>query len=435
MFYYLQIPMKRYQLFLVSFFILFMSCKSQKLNTPETKKVSLVVDAVSIKKIDSTLQSYIKLGKISGVSALIFEKGKEVYSNAFGYADRESKTQMDRRTIALIYSMTKPITGTALMQLYEKGLFKLDDTLSNYLPEFKNLNVYTGIDADGNILTEPSKRPISIRDLTRHTAGFINNNNVPGLSNKMKALNINRFDITLSEQAKKLGSIPLWYQPGEKWEYGPSVDVQALLVERLSGQTFAEYIREHILNPLGMNETRYFVPEEDQNRLAASYLLNDDGLNRIPDTRSFAFNTKKWSLTPGGWGLTSTLDDYMKFARMLVNKGKLNDVTILKPETVKLMSTNHLPENIKERSWLPSKGQVGFGIDFAVRIRPPATAKEINGIVGEFFWDGAASTLFWVDPVNEITAVLFVQLFPFDRIGLHKNFKDAVYGKAIFDKN
>lgn len=426
--------MKQSILFLAGFFIIFMSCKNEKSNTDQNKEL-LIVDEVSVKRIDSTLSSYANSGNISGVSALVFEKGKEVYSNAFGYADREAKAPMNRNTIAIIYSMTKPITGTALMQLYEKGLFKLDDTLSNYLPELKNMQVYTGIDADGNILTEPSNRPISIRDLTRHTAGFLNNGDVPGLSDKMNTLNINGFDTTLSEQVKKYGSIPLWYQPGEKWEYGPSVDIQATLVERLSGQPFEEYIKEHILKPLGMNETRYFVPEEDRNRLAATYILNDSVLNRIPNENAFAFNTKKWSLTPGGWGLTSTLDDYMTFARMLVNKGTLNGKTILKPETVKLMSTNQLSEDIKERSWLPGKGQVGFGIDFAVRLRAPETAEENNGVVGEFFWDGAASTLFWIDPVNELTAVLFVQLFPFDQIGLHKNFRDAVYGKAIFNEH
>jgi CubicO group peptidase (beta-lactamase class C family) len=133
-------------------------------------------------------------------------------------------------------------------------------------------------------------------------------------------------------------------------------------------------------------------------------------------------------MTRGGSGLTSTLDDYMKFAQMLVNDGSLDSVQILKPETVKLMATDQLADSITERSWLPSKGQVGFGIDFAVRVAPPADADENHGVVGEFYWDGAASTLFWVDPVNKLTAVMFVQLFPYDQIGLHKKFRDAVYG-------
>jgi CubicO group peptidase (beta-lactamase class C family) len=138
-------------------------------------------------------------------------------------------------------------------------------------------------------------------------------------------------------------------------------------------------------------------------------------------------NTTNWTLKPGGYGLTSSLDDYMRFARMLVNGGTLDGARVLRPETVKLMATSHLSDSVTERSWLPGKGQVGFGIDFAVRVRPPASAEENSGAVGEFFWDGAASTLFWVDPANQLTAVLFVQLLPFDRIKLHKSFRDAVY--------
>ena len=160
------------------------------------------------------------------------------------------------------------------------------------------------------------------------------------------------------------------------------------------------------------------------------YRRNNDGtLTRIP-TDTSDFNGKDWALKPGGFGLISTLDDYMKFAQMLVNNGSLGKTTILKPETVRLMATNHLSDSITRRMWLPSKGQVGFGIDFAVRLRPPANAEENHGVVGEFFWDGAASTLFWVDPVNDLTAVLFVQILPFDR-KLHKVFRDAVYGKYM----
>jgi len=233
---------------------------------------------------------------------------------------------------------------------------------------------------------------------------------------------------TLAEMAKKLASLPLAFHPGEQWAYGISVDVQAFLVERLSEKPFDQYVKENILDPLAMNDTRY-VPE-DITQLAAMYRKGEDEkLTRVPDEDANSFNAKEWPLKPGGYGFTSTLDDYMRFARMLVNEGKLDTVMILKKETVKLMATNHLSDSVTERMWLPSKGSVGFGIDFAVRLRPPVSEKENNGEVGEFFWDGAASTLFWVDPVNELTAVLFVQKFPFDR-ELHKKFRDAVYGEV-----
>ncbi|MGZ3852255.1 MAG: serine hydrolase domain-containing protein [Flavisolibacter sp.] len=387
------------------------------------KGTGIIVDTTAKARIDSTLKSFVDAGSIAGVSALIFEKNKEVYYNAFGYANRDAKVPMDRNTIVRIYSMTKPITGVALMTLYEKGLFQLDDPLSKYAPEFSNMKVYKGVDASGNLILEPANRPITIRDITRHTAGFAVGTELPGLKEvvqKTDPLNPNN---TLAEMAKKLASLPLAFEPGTQWAYGISVDVQAYLVERLSGKPFDQYVKEKILGPLGMNHTRYVVPEEERKNFATLYNNNNGTL--IPSDEKF--NLESRPLKPGGFGLTSTLDDYMKFARMLVNKGKLGNTTILKPETVKLMSTSHLSDTISQRMWLPSKGQVGFGIDFAVRTRPPASKEENNGVVGEFFWDGAASTLFWVDPVNEVTAVLFVQVMPFYG-KLHKGFRDAVYG-------
>jgi CubicO group peptidase (beta-lactamase class C family) len=284
-------------------------------------------------------------------------------------------------------------------------------------------------DANGNMLLVPAKRPITIRDITRHTAGFAGME-VPGLADLVRRTDAGNPRNTLTEMAKRLASMPLQFHPGDQWAYGPSVDVQAYLVEKISGKPFDQYLKEIIFDPLGMSNTRYVVPEADLPRFAAVYIRNDATglLTRQPDEQANSFNTKDWALKPGGFGLTSTLDDYMKFARMLVNKGRLGSVQLLKPETVKLMATSHLSDTISKRMWLPSKGRVGFGIDFAVRTQPPANREENNGVVGEFFWDGAASTLFWVDPVNELTAVLFTQLLPFDRVKLHKRFRDAIYG-------
>ncbi|MEQ8688670.1 MAG: serine hydrolase domain-containing protein [Imperialibacter sp.] len=383
-------------------------------------------------RLDSTLNGLVETGMVAGASALIFEKGEEVYFKAYGYADREAKAPMDRNTIAIIYSMTKPVTGAALMTLYDKGAFQLDEPLSKYAPEFADMQVFAGIDSvSGEMILEPLDRPITIRDITRHTAGFANNPNMPGLGEVLRAVDPANRENTLVEMAEKMGTIPLMFQPGTQWAYGPSVDVQAFLVERLSGVPYGEYVKKNVLDPLKMTETRYFVPESDRDRLSALYRKGDDGiLTQLPDSSAHSFNTNQWALTPGGFGLTSTVDDYMRLAQMYVNEGTLDGITILKPETVKLMATNHLDENIKERMWLPSKGQVGFGIDFAVRLRPPASADENHGIVGEFFWDGAASTLFWVDPVNDLTAVLFVQIFPFAG-QVHKKFRDAVYGPYV----
>jgi CubicO group peptidase (beta-lactamase class C family) len=392
------------------------------------KAAEPVVDATVKNRISATLQSIIDSGKTAGVSALIFEKGKEVYYGAFGYADREAKIAMDRNTIVRIYSMTKPVTGVALMTLYDKGAFKLDDPLSKYAPEFANMKVFKGVEANGNLILEPAKRPITIRDITRHTAGFAGTD-IPGLAELVRKADAMNPANTLSEMAKRLASLPLQFHPGDQWAYGPSVDVQAYLVEKLSGKPYDQYLKQTIFDPLKMTNTRYVVPESDRNRFAALYNRSNEGiLNRASDAQANSFNTKDWALKPGGFGLTSTLDDYMKFAQMLVNKGRLGQARILKSGTVELMSTNQLSDTISKRMWLPSKGRVGFGIDFAVRTQPPATKDENNGKVGEFFWDGAASTLFWVDPENELTAVLFTQLMPFDRVKLHKSFRDAIYG-------
>jgi CubicO group peptidase (beta-lactamase class C family) len=399
------------------------ACQAPK--TGETNS-GIVTENVKV-RIDSTLKSMVGSGNIAGVSALIVEKNNEVYFNAFGFADREAGKAFDRNTIVRIFSMTKPITGTALMQLYEKGAFQLDDPLSRYAPEFADMKVLAGVDPSGKMILERVKRPITIRDITRHTAGFAREEH-QHLGAMVKEADVMNKENTLAQMAAKLGKLPLAFNPGEQWSYGICVDVQAFLVERLSGKPFDEYVQENIFDPLGMKSTRY-VPV-DTGRFAAVYRRGDDGkLQRVPNEMANAFNGREWPLKPGGFGLTSTVDDYQRFARMLVNKGTFEGVTILKPETIKLMATNHLSDSVTERMWLPSKGQVGFGIDFAVRLRPPADEKENNGVVGEFFWDGAASTLFWIDPVNELTAVLFVQVLPFNN-PLHKNFRDAVYGKV-----
>lgn len=410
-------------------FVLFILIFAFACQTKDDDK-GFIINKTAKARLDSTLKSVIDSGRVAGISALIFEKDKEVYFNSFGFADREAKLPMDRNTIVRIFSMTKPVTGTALMKLYEEGKFQLDDPLSKYAPEFANQKVFKGYDAKGKMILEEPKRAVTIRDITRHTAGFVSNlpDTTTELGKLVKKTNAINFENTLQQMAQKLGSLPLMFHPGEQWSYGPSVDVQAFLVERLSGKPFDQYMKEIILDPLKMSTTHYLVAENDKKNFAAAYRKDETGsLTRVPDEDANKFNFKKWSLTPGGFGLTSTVDDYMRFARMLVKKGSLDGATILKPETVTLMSTNQLADSVTERMWLPSKGKVGFGIDFAVRTDPPTSAEENNGYVGEFFWDGAASTLFWVDPKNELTAVLFVQVFPFDRT-LHKKFRDAVYG-------
>ncbi len=391
---------------------------------------------IDIAHIDNTLKGLVDSGKLVGVSALIYKDGKQAYFGAFGMADREAKRPMARDTIVQIYSMTKPITGVALMQLWEQGKFRLDDPVSKYIPELANVRVYAGTDAAGHILTVPAERPMTIRDLTRHTSGLTYCNkkdNLPAvvkLCGSVDPLNINN---TLDEFAQKLGTLPLEYQPGQQWKYSFAADVQALLVQRLSGEPYDKYIEEHIFKPLGMIHTGFYVPPDQRDKLAAMYDWNPDGsFTRVPDDVAFKLNTAHWPLTPGGYGLTTTLDDYSRFTRMLLNGGELDGVRILQQPTVRMMSTSQLDPAITDRSWLDTdKGQMGFGIDFAVRVAPPKPGEKA-GEVGEFFWDGFANTLFWVDPKNKLTAVLFTQYMPFGKVPLHKDFRDAVY--QLLDK-
>ncbi len=382
---------------------------------------------VDAERVDAALASLVQEHGLVGVSGLVYEKGKEVYFGAYGYAEREANRPMQRDSLAYIYSMTKPIVGVALMTLYDKGAFKLDDPLSKYASEFANLKVYVGDDEVGNpTFVEPKRLP-TIRDITRHSAGFSRGSNGNYIAQIYASEDPMDFDNSLTPMAEKLGRVPLEYHPGERWLYGDSVDIQAFLVERISGKKFDVYLKDNVLEPLGMDETAYYFGPEFDDRRTRIYVRTEGGGFELEDEKQIAFNVEPRQLTPGGYGLISTLDDYMRFARMLLNFGELDGVRILKPATVQLMATNALPATLTDSIWLPSKGQVGFGIDFAVRIASPATTNEASGEIGEFFWDGRASTLFWVDPENEIAAVLFTQMMPFNTLPVHKNFRDAIY--------
>lgn len=384
--------------------------------------------SISRTRIDAALAKMVRDGRAAGVSVLLWKDGREVYFGKSGHADRENGMPMARDTIVQIYSMTKPVTGVALMQLWEQGRFGLDDPVARYLPEFANMQVYAGKDANGVAQYRPASRPISIRDLMRHTAGFAGEGNETPAHEAFTLAKPSALDHDLAELGRRLARVPLLHDPGERWVYGISVDVQALLVEKLSGQPYATYVQQHILAPLRMRDTAWRQPDANLARFAALYKRRDGKLERTGDAAARTLNFNDNRLTPGAYGLASTLDDYMRFARMLLGRGELDGVRILKPSTVELMATDQLDPRVRDRQWLPGKGSVGFGFDFAVRNSAPQTAAENRGATGEFFWDGAASTLFWVDPANNLTAVYFAQVMPFDGT-LHHDIREAVYGQ------
>jgi len=376
-------------------------------------------------RIDRALADMVASGHAAGVSALIWKDGREIYFGKAGYADRENKRPMMRDTQVELFSMTKPVTGVALMQLWEQGKFRLDDPLAKYLPEFAHMQV---AEKDGTL--RPASRPILVRDILRHTAGFSygGDGKEPADLAFIKADPLG-LDHDLTEMGMRLGQVPLLFDPGQQWRYSAAADVQALLVEKLSGQPFEDYVRQHILDPLGMHNTGWTKSKDVLPRFAALYLRAPEGghLVRQDDAATRRTNFEPRKLTPGGYGLVGPIDDYMRFARMLLGQGELDGVRILSAQTVKLMSTNQLDPAITERSWLVGKGNMGFGFDFSVRVGPPKDAQESRGTVGEFFWDGAASTLFWVDPVNHMAVVYFAQTRPLDG-KLHHDFRSAVYG-------
>lgn len=380
--------------------------------------------AIDKARIDAALRAMVDSGRAVGVSALVWQDGEERYFGVAGMADREAGRPMGRDTLVQIFSMTKPVTGVALMQLWEQGKFGLDDPLARYLPEFADMNV-----SDGKGEVRPAARPILIRDVLRHTAGFSYGWGDSPADAGFRAADPLNLRNDLGDFGRRLATAPLLYHPGDQWSYSVAVDVQALLVERLSGQPFEAYVRANILDPLGMKETGWTQPESAFARLAATYNKGPDGkLARQVDaeTRAMNFDPSR-RLTMGGAGLVAPIDEYARFSRMLLNGGVLDGVRILKSSTVRLMATDHLDARVTTRSWLPSKGTVGFGFDFAVRKSQPQTPEENRGAVGEFFWDGRETTLFWVDPVNRLTAVFFVQTYPFDAT-LHRDFRAAVYG-------
>jgi CubicO group peptidase (beta-lactamase class C family) len=392
---------------------------------PVTSTPSVRIDKA---RIDRALAQMIASDRAVGASALIWKDGREVYFGTAGFADREAGKPMRRDTLAQIWSMTKPVTGVALMQLWEKGKFRLDDPLSDYLPEYAATKVFVGLDSVGKPILRAPRRPISIRDILRHTAGIGEGPPETYPQKMLVAADPLNLDNSLPEFSRKLASVPLLYDPGTQWLYSLSVDVQAVLVEKLAGQPFEAYARQHIFEPLRMKETAWTQPEERFPRLATAYARRPDGkMHRKSEADIRRNNFAPRQLTRGGSGLVSSLDDYMRFARMLLNGGTLDGARILKPSTVNLMSTNQLDPAITKRSWLRDKANGGFGFDFAVRTGQSESSNENRGAVGEFFWDGAWSTLFWVDPANRITTVFFVQSEPYDG-SLHRDIRRAVYG-------
>lgn len=384
-------------------------------------------------RIDAFLEQMVADGRTVGASVLVWKDGAEACFAAAGDADREAAAPIARDTLFQIYSMTKPVTGTALMQLWEQGKFGLDDPLEWHLPEYAGLKVLAGENPDGSpILREPARK-VTVRDVLRHTAGFTYGAGGGAPQNAADrawaALAPLSPDKTLAEFSAAMARVPLLHDPGTHWHYSAGVDVQARLVEVLSGQPFADYVAANIFRPLGMDDTGWKRAPADRARLARIYEGEARALRPWSEAQLLEANFMGKPMTMGGAGIVSTVDDYMKFARMLLGQGRLGETRILKPSTIALMATDHLDPAIapQNRMWLPSKGSGGFGFNFFVRTAAPQTPDENRGSVGEFFWDGFPSMLFWVDPAQNMAVVFATQKVPFDN-AMHRELRTAVYG-------
>ena len=356
-------------------------------------------------RLDDAMQGLVDEGLLSGITTMISRHGRIAHFGTFGHQNIEDGVEMGEDTIFRIYSMTKPITGVALMILYEEGKFRLSDPVHRYIPEFEGLVVAKEDGPDGQPVTEPADHPMTIRELMAHTAGLsygiFSQSQVDALYNEANVLDN---DSTLKDMIDKLSKIPLRQQPGSMWHYSVAVDVQGYLVEVLSGQRFDEFLNERLFGPLGMNDTAFHVAADKADRFAQVYTHDEDGNLAAQE----GFGGRRNYLEPpnflsGGGGLVSTTMDYMRFSQMLLNGGELDGVRILAPSTVKLMHLNHLPRELKEMS--PG---TGFGLDFAVVLDPVAA----DGISkGEYYWGGAAGTWFWIDPKEDLVFVGMIQHF------------------------
>lgn len=372
--------------------------------------------------LTKAMQAQIADGKLGGIETLVYQDGKVVHRERAGYQNLASETPLREDALYKIFSMTKPVTGVAMLILHEEGKYQLDDPVENYIPEFKDMRVAKGEGADGKPVTEPATHPVTIRELMTHTGGFTYGRFSQSQVDSMYVeADVLAPESTLADMVDKLAEIPLRQQPGTLWHYSVSVDVQARLVEILSGQPFDEFLKERIFAPLGMKDTDFYAPQDKAERLATTYHPTEDGLKPVSNA---PFLTKP-SFLNGGGGLVSSTSDYLRFARMLLNGGELDGVRLLKPETVRMMASDQLPEGVEGPNWAPGNR---FGLNVAV-----VTDSEKAGHlpVGTYWWWGIQGSWVWIDPANGIITLGMMQNtdYQYSRV-VHGTVSHILYGPA-----
>lgn len=398
------------------------------------------IAGLDLRRLDAIEQfierDYLQPGRLPGSVTLVARRGEIAWVRAQGLMDVERGTPMQRDTLFRIYSMTKPITSLAMMQLYEQGRFLLDDPVHRYIPAWKDLRVFKA-GVYPHFLTTAAERPMTIRDLLTHmsglTYGFMQRSN---LDAAYRQLGLDgSAGLTLERLVEELARLPLEFSPGSAWSYSVATDVLGYLVQLLSGQPLDDYLRQHILQPLGMHDTGFQVAETQRARFAACYQAAAGGGFSLQDDPQSSHFLRQPSFLSGGGGLLSTVDDYFRFAQALCNGGELDGARIIGRKTLEFMRLNHLPGNcslpqiaIGSFSETPYEGQ-GFGLGFSVKT--DVARSQVNGSVGEYGWGGLASTSFLVDPQEQMVLVFMTQLMPSSSYPIRQQLRAMAFAALV----
>jgi CubicO group peptidase (beta-lactamase class C family) len=379
-------------------------------------------------------KNYIQPGKVVGCQTLVARHGHVAYFKSQGLMDRERRTPMADDTVFRLYSMTKPITSVALMTLYEQGHFQLNDPVSRFIPAWRGHKVW--VSGEGaSMETAAPARPMTMRNVLSHTGGLTYGATNHPVDRVYREVGVGRGDgETLSGFAEKLAKVPLRYQPGERWMYSLSTDVCGCLVEAISGKRFDQYLQETIFDPLDMKDTSFMVASRKADRFAANYQREADKTLKLIDDPERSNYLKQPTFFSGGGGLTGTTADYLRFCEMLRRGGELGGARILGPRTIELMHRNHLAGG-KDLSQMAigafsetAYEGVGFGLGFAMTLGQ-VEAGGLGG--GEYYWGGAASTIFWVDPNEDMVVIFMTQLMPSATFNFRGQLRNIIYSAIV----
>ncbi len=389
--------------------------------------------------LENLCDRYVNDGKFPCAQVQVAHKGEVVLRHSVGKSDIETNQELSENAIFRIYSMTKPLTSIALMQLYEQGCFLLEDEVDRFLPEFSNPQVLVGGSYLKPVL-RPAQTALTVRDMLMHTSGltysFHFSNNLDKMYRESNlgsiAMRLNEDEVLdLEETVKRLSEMPLLFDPGTSWNYSMSTDVCGRLVEVISGIPFDAYLKQHVTDPLEMGDTAFSVSSIGRERFTSNYAISkDDSLTKIDDCSTSQYLNKPIFVSGGG-GLVSTTDDYQRFVNMLLQGGEIDGVRVIGRKTLEFMASNHLPNKLTLNDFGQSTFSettmegMGFGLGFSVLEDPVSNAT--LGSKGIFGWGGAASTIFWVDPIEEITCIFMTQFMPSSFYPIRRELKAAVY--------